>query len=166
MEELSVRRITEPTEIDKLTEWMYAWWGEREGYTREAVKDSLLHSLNRDRLPMTFGLYRKGMLIGMFQFTNSDLFVRPDLTPWLANVYLDPAFRGKGFGRYMLSTVKDRAKAHLRAGELFLFTKHIGLYEKFGWIFREEIDTHLEPRIQRLYRLPLSDGGDHGGKER
>jgi GNAT superfamily N-acetyltransferase len=155
MEELRVERITEPDDIETLTDWMFGWWGMRDGYTREAVKESMLHSLNRDRLPMTFGLFQNGTLIGSYQFTNSDLFVRPDIIPWLANVYLDPAYRGRGWGRLLLSTVKENARTYLSAPALYLFTKHEGLYEKFGWRFETEIDTHLEPRLQRLYRLPL-----------
>lgn len=155
MEIYGTELITKPDDIETMTDWMYGWWGAREGYTREAVKESLLHSLNTDRLPMTFGLYRNGTLIGLYQFTNSDLFVRPDLTPWLANVYLDPAYRGKGFGRRLLSTVKENARAYLSVPALYLFTTHAGLYEKYGWRFEAEIDTHLAPRIQRLYRLSL-----------
>ena len=156
MERFTVERITEPDGIETIAGWMYAWWGAREGYAREAVLESMRHSLHTDRLPMTFGAYLDGTLIGVYQFTNGDLFVRPDVTPWLANVYLDPAYRGKGFGRRMLSTVRKNAAQYLPGTELHLFTRHDGLYEKFGWVFEAEIDTFLEPRIQRLYRLPVS----------
>ncbi len=54
----------------------------------------------------------------------------------------------------MLSTVKDAARA-VGVSELFLYTTHSGLYESLGWDFVEEIDTFLEPRIQRLYRLEV-----------
>ena len=155
MERLVIKRITDAADIETLTGRMYAWWGEREGYTREAVRESMLHSLNTDRLPMTFGMYLNGRLIGSYQFTMNDLFVRPDLYPWLANVFLDPAYRKRGFGRRMLETVRENAEAYLYAPELYLFTTHIGLYEKFGWQFVQEIDTHLAPRMQRLYRLAL-----------
>ena len=93
--DLAVLRITDEADIEKITDWMYAWWGVREGYTREAVRESMRHSLHDDRLPQTFGLYRNGTLIGMYQFTAGDLFVRPDIYPWLANVYLDAAYRGR-----------------------------------------------------------------------
>lgn len=155
MERITVRLITDTAEIETLTDRMYGWWGEREGYTREAVRENLLHSLNTDRLPVTFGLYLDEKLVGSYQFTNSDLFVRPDLRPWLANVYLDPAYRGRGLGRVLLATVRENAERLLPEPELYLFTTHTGLYEPFGWIFTEEIDTHLKPRMQRLYRLPL-----------
>ena len=42
--------------------------------------------------------------------------------------------------------------------ELYLYTTHAGLYEKFGWTFLEEVDTFREesPK-ERLYRLSLSE---------
>lgn len=54
----------------------------------------------------------------------------------------------------MLS-VKANAKA---AGlpELYLYTKHIGLYEKFGWEFLEEVPTFREDSpVERLYHLNI-----------
>lgn len=154
-EDIRIMPLTDGRYIDIMTEWMYDWWGRKENYSREAVERALAHSLNTDRLPRTYGMLLCGRLTGMYQFTYSDLFVRPDIYPWLANVYLDRAYRGRGLGRLLLGSVKQNARA---AGldELFLFTAHRGLYEKFGWEFAGEIETFLEPHVQRLYRLDTS----------
>jgi len=154
---LSVRKLTSTTELDKITQWMYDWWGKEEGYAYEAVRSYMAHSLQQERLPQTFGLFLDDELIGMYQFTHEDLFVRPDIYPWLANVFIAPPYRQSGYGSYLLSTVRENAALHLASRELFLFTTHEGLYEKFGWSFIEEIDTFLQPRMQRLYRLHLSE---------
>ena len=37
-----------------------------------------------------------------------------------------------GYGRKLLDNVKNMAKENTNFNELFLYTKHIGLYEKFG----------------------------------
>ena len=38
----------------------------------------------------------------------------------------------------------------------YIPSKHIGLYEKFGWVFVCEVDTFKkENRIERLYKLRL-----------
>ncbi len=113
------------------------------------------HRFQTNRLPQTYGMYLGDILIGMYQFTNGDLFVRPDIYPWLANIYIDMPYRKEGYGRYLLSTVRENAIENLHVKELYLFTMHKGLYEKFGWKFAEEIDTFLKHRIQRLYRLDL-----------
>ena len=51
----------------------------------------------------------------------------------------------------LLEKVNETAKTLLNFNELYLFTKHIGLYEKFGWEYISKLDTHIKnPRIQRL----------------
>lgn len=90
------------------------------------------NSLQKNRLPQTYGLFLDGNIIGMFQFTYEDLSVRPDIYPWLANVYIDEKYRKMGYGRKLLDNVKNMAKENTNFNELFLYTKHIGLYEKFG----------------------------------
>ena len=153
--ELTVRRITDAADLDKMTAWMYEWWGRADRRPAEAVRAFMAHSLQAVRLPATYGLYRDGCLVGMYQFTLEDLFVRPDIYPWLANVYIDPAERGKGCGRALLESVK-RCAAEAGLKEIFLYTHHANLYDKFGWEYLGEIDTGTEPRIQHLYRMEIS----------
>lgn len=130
--------------------------GIKDGYSFNAVKCFMKHSLQKDKLPQTYGLFLDGDIIGMFQFSYEDLRVRPDIYPWLANVYIDERYRKKGYGRKLLESVKDIAKKNTDFNELFLYTKHIGLYEKFGWKYISEIDTYNEEsRIERLYQLDL-----------
>jgi len=80
---LTVRRLTAADDawLDTITMWMYGWWGEKEGYSRDAVACCMAHSLNEVRLPQTFGLFDGERLIGMYQFTLSDMFHRPDVYP-------------------------------------------------------------------------------------
>ena len=159
--QLCVRRVITTDYLDTMTKWMYDWWGQAENYSYEAVHSYMSHSLQEKRLPQTYGLYLDDTLIGMYQFTMEDLFPRPDIYPWLANVYIDKAYRAYGYGRFLLSSVREAAeKAGLE--ELYLFTTHIGLYEKFGWEFVREIDTFLEPRMHRLYRLDACSRRNNG----
>jgi len=154
MGQLSVRKITDEVHLDKMTDWLYDWWGKAEGYSYEAVRTYMAYSIQEQRLPQTYGLFRGDELVGMYQFTNGDLFPRPDLYPWLANVYIEKDCRAEGFGRFLLESVRGcAAKAGLK--ELYLFTVHDSLYEKFGWTFVQETDTFLEPRIQRLYKIEI-----------
>lgn len=114
------------------------------------------HSLLKDRLPKTYGLFLDNKIIGMFQLTLEDLKVRPDIYPWLANVYIAEKYRGKGFGRKLLESVRDIAQSNLEFKEIFLYTKHKRLYEKFDWKYVCEIGTfNEESRIESLYKLEL-----------
>lgn len=142
--------------LNKVSTWMYNWWGKKDGYTFEKVKCFMKHSMQTDRLPQTYGLFLNNKIIGMYQFTLEDLNVRPDIYPWLANVYIDEEYRNKGYARNLLENVKENAKRTIDFDELFLYTKHIGLYEKFGWEYISEIDTYNDDsRIERLYKLDL-----------
>lgn len=142
--------------LNKVSTWMYNWWGKRDNYSFEEVKCFMKHSMQKDRLPQTYGLFLDNKIIGIFQFAYEDLSIRPDIYPWLANVYIDEKYRKKGLGRILLENVERMAKENIDFEDIFLYTKHIGLYEKFGWTFVSNIDTFSKtPRIQRLYKLKL-----------
>lgn len=158
MDSLEFKQIIEIDDknLEIMTNWMYKWWGKEEGYTFDSVKCFIKHSFQKDKLPKTYGLFSDGTIIGMFQFTYEDLEVRPDIYPWLANLYVDEKYRKKGVSRILLDKINEIAKIELNFDELYLYTKHIGLYEKFGWKYVSEIDTYLKtPRVQRLYKLNL-----------
>ena len=142
--------------LNTITTWMYNWWGIKDGYSFEAVKCFMQHSLQKDRLPKTYGLFLNDTIIGMFHLTYEDLAVRPDIYPWLANVYIDEKYRKMGYSKNLLEGVKNIAQSSLEFNELFLYTKHIGLYEKFGWKYISQINTYKdESRMERLYKLDL-----------
>lgn len=142
--------------FDKICGWNYNWWGIRNNDSFEAVKCYLEHSLCKDRLPQTYVALIDNQPVGMYQISMSDdLETRPDIYPWLVNVYVDESFRGKGICKEMMNTVSENAKK-INLTELFLYTKHIGLYEKFGWKFVEEVKTFRnDSPIERLYRLEI-----------
>ena len=140
---ICVRKITEKKDLDLnlMTEWMYGWWGKTEGYRYDAVYACMLHSLQETFLPQTYGLFFNDRLIGMCQFTMEDLFVRSEIYPWLANVYIEKDYRGSGLGRFLLNSVKGSAEA---AGleELYLFTVHNGFTRNSaGLLFRKSIPS-------------------------
>lgn len=95
MKKLEIKKLIEPNEniLDKTSNWMYNWWGERDGYSFEEVKCFMEHSMQKDKLPQTYGLFLDGQIIGMYQFAYEDLSIRPDIYPWLANVYIDEKYR-------------------------------------------------------------------------
>ncbi len=154
-----VRQITAPSpeEFQQIAKWMYQWWGIAEGYSMEEIHCYLKHGFNTDKFPRTYGLFLGNLLIGCFQFTLNDFELRPDIYPWLANLYIDKNWRGKGYGNILIEGAKSMANKTLPYKHIFLYTEHTGLYEHFGFQFVEEIDTLKKvPRIQRLYKLVLS----------
>lgn len=142
----------------KICDWYYEWIGMTKGQSRELIEATMSHSLcTGTRMPQTFVAMMDNKPAGMYQIAVADdLESRPDIYPWLINVYVDKSCRGRGVFRAMMQTVEDNARK-IGLKELYLYTKHVGLYEKFGWEFVEHVDTFREDsRIERLYRLTVS----------
>ena len=142
--------------FDKICDWYYNWLGIKNNESIEEIKCTFEHSLCKNKLPHTFVALIDGEPAGMYQLSMSDdLNSRPDLYPWLINVYVDEKFRGRNVARELMNTVKENAKK-LGLTELYLYTKHIGLYEKFGWKFIEEVKTFKDDSpVERLYKLEI-----------
>jgi predicted acetyltransferase len=144
-------------EILKITtDWMYKWWGIEENYRYEEVRCYMKHSFNDKKLPQTYGIFLDNKIIGMYQFTYRDLFLRPDIYPWLANVHIDEKYRNNGFGKKLIESVKNNAVKNLEHDEIYLYTQHENLYEKYGWerIGKENIlDINFKSQI--LYKLKI-----------
>ena len=142
--------------FDKICEWNYNWWGIRDNLSYEEVRCELEHSLNNKRLPQTFVMLIDSKPVGMYQLSMcDDLNSRPDIYPWLIDVYVDEDYRGRGICRKLMETVYENAKK-ANLDELYLYTKHIGLYEKFGWKFIEEVKTFRnDSPVERLYKLEI-----------
>lgn len=55
---------------------------------------------------------------------------------WLCDVYIDPRYRGRGLGKFLMSCVKEHRSTQVRMTLLATKDAH-GLYEQFGFERRE-----------------------------
>lgn len=146
---------TKNKDFYQIREWFRLWWQEEENLNFLETDAIMERSLNKDGYPQTWAVYDEDRLVGVFQFTLFDLHVRPNLYPWLANVYVKEEERGKGYSKFLLESAVSIAR-NLGIKKLWLFTTHVGLYERYGFEFVEEVDTvSKEPREQRLYAMEL-----------
>jgi GNAT superfamily N-acetyltransferase len=87
---------------------------------------------------------------GTASLAHDDLDSRPDLTPWLAGVYVPPAFRGRGHAAALVRHVEAAARA-AGVGTLWLYTWTAApLYARLGWV-----QTGLEHEIKRNHQVVL-----------
>lgn len=81
----------------------------------------------------TFVLFDGGEPAGTAALIRSDLETRPDLTPWLAGLWVQPAFRGRGHATALVRRVEAFALA-ASVPVLWLYTSTAEpLYAKLGW---------------------------------
>lgn len=70
---------------------------------------------------------------GTAGLVRADLDARPDLTPWLAGLFVEPAFRGRGHGAALVRRVEESARA-ASVPVLWLYTgKAESFYARLGW---------------------------------
>ncbi len=59
MENIEIKKVIEIDEnnLNKMTKWIYEWWGKSEALTLEQIKVFLKHCMQKERLPQTYGAF-------------------------------------------------------------------------------------------------------------
>jgi predicted N-acetyltransferase YhbS len=102
--------------------------------TIERVEQNLANHLNEDSLPLTFVAFEDDKPVGMCCLRITDG-IRPNLTPWLGSLVVDPSLQGQGIGKLLIDTVKVKAK-EMEFPKLYLFAFDPTIpdyYTKLGW---------------------------------
>lgn len=111
--------------------WLVKEFGYSGGRTPEQVTARILAPPNGPE--ETFVLLEQGKPVGSARLTHDDLASRPDLTPWLAGVFVDPAARGRGYATALVRQVEAFAAA-AAVPTLWLYTWTAEpLYARLGW---------------------------------
>ena len=129
--------------IKTIAGWQFGEWGHLSpGDSVERRIRKLKGALNRDRIPMTLVALIGDEAVGTAGLVEYDLPHRPDLSPWMASVFVPPAHRKQGIGSALVRRVVKEAH-HLGISPLFLFTwDQEPLYRSLGWQVKER--TQLE----------------------
>jgi GNAT superfamily N-acetyltransferase len=81
----------------------------------------------------TFVLFERDIPVGTASLSHRDLDSRPDLTPWLAGVFVEPVFRRRGCATALVRCVEALAMA-ASVATLWLYTWNAEpLYASLGW---------------------------------
>ena len=109
----------------------------------------------------TFILLHDDQPGGTAALVHSDLGCRPDLTPWLAGVWVEPAYRNRGYASALIRAVEAFALAS-GVPTIWLYTSSAEtLYRKLGWqrcgVEREEGQNVI--LMTRTLSRPGSSGG-------
>jgi GNAT superfamily N-acetyltransferase len=124
-------------------EWAYL----RPGETLEERIVRLTATCGRNAIPSVFvAIDDTGELLGSAELIVCDMDERPELTPWLAGVYVVADRRGRGLATALVRRVEQEAAA-LGVERLYLYTPSAeGLYERLGWELFERCD-HLGHQV-------------------
>jgi GNAT superfamily N-acetyltransferase len=129
-----------PEHIAALAAWHFAQWGELNPANDVAARIARLQThLQRRVVPTTFIACDGEELLGSASLVLSDLDIRPELTPWLASVFVAPAARNRGVGTLLVQRVMSEAR-DIGLQRLHLFTlDREQFYAGLGWRLLERI---------------------------
>ena len=123
-----------PEFIPELAELHYAEWNYlNPGESLEGKIEYLNSNCGRDGVPTFIIAVDGAELIGSASLIAQDMDNRPDLTPWLADVFVKTGYRGQGVATSLIRRIEAEAKSS-GIGKLYLYTPDAaGLYLRLGW---------------------------------
>ncbi|VVO97506.1 hypothetical protein PS850_02690 [Pseudomonas fluorescens] len=130
-----------PALIPELAELNFKEWGQfKPGDTLQARTERMRAACGKGAVPTVLVALDGTQLLGGALLIESDLASRPELTPWLAGVYVKAEHRGRGIASRLVSRIVDEAAA-LAIPRLFLYTDSAqSLYSRLGWETVEQLD--------------------------
>jgi len=129
-----------PHLIEELAELNFKEWGEfRHGDTLEARTERMRKACGKGAIPSVVVAIEDDRLLGGALLIDSDMKIRPELTPWLAGVYVKAEERGRGVASQLVNRIVEEARA-LGVQTLYLYTDAAqALYARLGWEVVEEV---------------------------
>ena len=128
--------------LPKLAEWHQQEWAYlNPGQSLQDRIEKMQDYLNDDFIPSTFVAIENDVL-GSAAIIECDLDTRPDLSPWLASVYVAPEYRKQGVGAALVQHAMQQA-CDQGYTKLFLYTpSQEKFYQRLGWKIIERVDFH------------------------
>jgi predicted N-acetyltransferase YhbS len=126
-----------PQHIDMVANWIYQEFG------KGAPDRTLDYVINRfknrnlNKPPLSLISLIDNECVGVVSIFDNDLATRPELTPWLSGLYVNPNYRCNGIADKLINSVLQICK-NLNYNTVFLRTEHTSdYYKKRGWTFVE-----------------------------
>jgi GNAT superfamily N-acetyltransferase len=151
-----VRTADRPDLVPVVARWLWEEFSRQSGRPLEHVHERIAASTAGSGPPQTFVLLIDDEPVGTASLVGHDLDTRPDLTPWLAGVFVVPEARGCGHAARLIKTVEAAGRA-AAIRSLWLYTHAAErIYARANWHTVEYFDHR--GRICALMRRELDAG--------
>lgn len=124
----------DPGVVSTIAGWIFSEWGHLvPGRSLQTAHQKVRQAAGRTEVPLTLVGFENGQPVGTASIDSEDMDTHPELTPWMASVYVAPAMRGRGIGTALCRRVKEEL-LRLGIGRAYLFTPdQEKLYQRLGW---------------------------------
>ena len=136
---------------ETLIDWLWRAFGDEQ--SRDFFASIIDSGLAGSDLPVTFIALDGDRPVGTVGLWRCDLISRQDLFPWLAALYVDESWRGRGLSERLQQTVIDLCRQR-GDDSVYLYSVCADYYEKFGWRYIGDALDYPATRV-RLYHKAL-----------
>jgi N-acetylglutamate synthase-like GNAT family acetyltransferase len=126
-----------------------AWW-RQSGHSLGLISDRLRNeNLNANPIPFALIAHEGGTFLGTASVIASDLAERPQLTPWVAAVWVEPQARRHGIGGALVDrATRDCFALGVNRAYLCAQPARSAFYERLGWT---TIERDVGPSRLRVF---------------
>jgi predicted N-acetyltransferase YhbS len=146
-----------PSWLPTLARWHYDQWGPLTGASSfDDYVACLAEAAASRAVPSVLIAVSDGELLGSATLVAADLPPRPELTPWLAQLFVEPTRRRDGVGAALVHAVLQRARqCHYPCVYLYTSGTLPRYYDRLGWRVVETVSyRHRERTIMRFDLWP------------
>ncbi|NIM94615.1 MAG: GNAT family N-acetyltransferase [Anaerolineales bacterium] len=150
-----------PALTSRLASWFYEEWGRRQpNNSVEKIEKVLRQRMNRDELPLCLVAFLGSELVGTASLIFHEMETHPQHEHWLASVYIQETYRGRGLGSQLIKITLEEAHK-LGIPDLYLYThSHENYYARLGWIPVERPQYHGREVVIMRNRLSVEMGNE------
>ena len=128
--------------IDTIAQWHHKEWSHFNPQENIAQRIQRMQTYLNDKFVPTTFLAIDGELLGSAAIVDNDMTTRPELSPWLASVYVAAQHRNNGVGGKLVNHVVEQAKFK-NINKLYLMTPDKkNFYQALGWKSIDEARYH------------------------
>lgn len=140
--------------VPELATLHHAQWGRyRPDESLDERTARLSAACGRGGVPSVVVAIDGDALLGSAMLIESDMDERPELTPWLAGVYVVEAHRGCGYGTALVERIEREAEL-VGVERLYLYTPDaMEFYARSGWAPLERCE-HLGQQVTIMVKCP------------
>jgi N-acetylglutamate synthase-like GNAT family acetyltransferase len=127
-----------PSFFDTVADRIWQAWWKADGHPVEYISSRLHENIEASPIPFALVAHGDGAFLGTASVIAADLEERPQFTPWVAAVWVEPSARRRGVGAALVERAsQDCFALGVHRAYLCARPQRSGFYQRLGWTLVE-----------------------------